>query len=523
MVAVNKLKAKKDINGLIHVLNSRDNTVRRDAAKAISSLAKKGIIDVKAVLPLIGLLSDRHKHVRKNAAFALGDLAEHDEIDRTAILPLVKLLSDRDEGVRWSAAFALRVFAKKGVLFNNEVQSFERLLFDAYKRVRYNAASALGYLAMYSYYDKSTLFPLISLLSDRNSLVRANSAFALGCLAKENIFDVSSVEPLIKLLSDWNDFVRKKAAEALKELKLAGVLKSDADPNITISRETEFYQGFIRLKMSITNTTVFVINDVTLDFHFDEVLLRMDRHEPNYPIKNGKIILGNINSSSSKSVAVYFDPMMCSKGTEINCQINYIDAKGQIQTTWMEPKSISVVCPIIETDSDINIGRLKEFVEKLPHRDSTIYQIHTGFDIDSLKAISREVIQKHDVKHIRSLHTKDGKTCEIWYYGKTKINNYDIVIKITISSENQSIELFAATQTAESLTGLLAEFGRELLLAIEDKITGINNVNQVINVSIKDSIIQRSNLLSYCDIDGKCTGDVVVEDSIVRRSDIAQC
>lgn len=294
----------------------------------------------------------------------------------------------------------------------------------------------------------------------------------------------------------------------------------NSESNISISRETEFYQGFIRLKMSITNTTIFVINDVNIDFYFDEVLLRMDRYEPDYPIKNGKIIIGNINNSLSKSVAVYFDPMMCSKGTEIKCQINYGDAKGHIQTTWMEPKRINVVCPIIKTDSDINIGRLKEFVKKLPNRDSKIFQIHTGFNIDSLKTISQGVIQKHNVKHIRSLHTKDGKTCEIWYYGKTKINNYDIVIKITISSKNQSIELFAATQTAESLTGLLAEFGRELLLAIEAKITGKNNVNQVINVSIKDSIIQRSNLLSYCDIDGKCTGDVIVEDSLVQRSDI---
>lgn len=290
--------------------------------------------------------------------------------------------------------------------------------------------------------------------------------------------------------------------------------------NLSIIRETEFYQGFIRLKMSITNTTISVITDVNLDFYFDKFLLRMDRYEPDYPINNGKIIFGNINSGSSKSVAVYFDPMMCSKGTEIKCQINYMDAKGQLQTTWMEPKSISVVCPMMETDSDINIGILKDFVEKLPHKDSKIYQIHAGFEIGLLKSILREVIQKHNVKHIRTLYTKDGKTCEMWYYGKTKVNNHDIVIKITISSENQSIELFAATQTAESLTGLLAEFGRELLLAIEDKITGKNNVNQVINVSIKDSIIQRSNLLSYCDIDGKCTGDVIVEDSIVQRSDI---
>jgi hypothetical protein len=290
--------------------------------------------------------------------------------------------------------------------------------------------------------------------------------------------------------------------------------------NKSITRETEFYQGFIRLKMAITNTTDFVINDVALDFHFDELLLRIDRHEPDYPIKNGKILLGNINNGSSKSVAVYFDPMMCSRGTEINCQINYSDEKGQIQTVWMEPKMINVVCPIMKTDSDINIGRLKDFVEKLPHSDSKIYQIQTGFNIDSLKTISREVIQKHDVKHIRTLYTKDGKTSEIWYYGNTKVNNHNIVIRITISSENKSLELFAATQTAESLTGLLAELGRELFISIEGKITGKNNVNQVINVSIKDSIIQRSNLLSYCDIDGKCTGDVVIEDSLVQRSNM---
>jgi HEAT repeat protein len=66
MLTVDKLKAKKDIKGLISALNSRNNTVRGDAAKAISSLAKKRIFDSTAILPLIGLLSDRHSHVRKH-------------------------------------------------------------------------------------------------------------------------------------------------------------------------------------------------------------------------------------------------------------------------------------------------------------------------------------------------------------------------------------------------------------------------------------------------------------------------
>ncbi len=292
----------------------------------------------------------------------------------------------------------------------------------------------------------------------------------------------------------------------------------DINSDLSISRETEFYQGFIRFKMSVTNTSSFVVNDVALDFDYDHNLLRIDRREPDYQIKNGRTIFGNISSNSSKTIAVYFDPMMCSKSADINCQVNYKDAKGQPQTTHMEPKKISVVCPIMETESDINIGRLKEFIEKLSYRDSKVYQIQNSFDIDVLKNISREIVQKHDVKHIRTLFTKDGNTCEIWYYGKTKVHSHDIVIKITILSETQNIELFAATQTVESLAGLLAEVGRELKGAIESKVTG--NVQQVINVSIKDSIIQRSNLLSYCDINGNCSGDVVIEDSFVQRSDV---
>ncbi|MEA2014305.1 MAG: PH domain-containing protein, partial [Thermodesulfobacteriota bacterium] len=156
----------------------------------------------------------------------------------------------------------------------------------------------------------------------------------------------------------------------------------DVTSEISISRETEFYQGFIRFKMSITNTSSFVANNVSLDFDYDDKILRIDRYEPDYRNKNGKIVLGNIDGNTSKSIAVYFDPMICSKGTDINCLINYKDAKGKIQTTSMNPKNISVICPILKTDSDINIGRLKEFVKNLPHRDSRVYQLQSGFDFE---------------------------------------------------------------------------------------------------------------------------------------------
>ncbi len=290
------------------------------------------------------------------------------------------------------------------------------------------------------------------------------------------------------------------------------------DSGIKVTRETEFYQGFIRFKMSVSNETPFVITNVNLDFRFDDDLLRIDIYEPSsYQTKNGKIILGNIDSGRSKSIAVLFDPLLCSKGTDLDCFVTYKDAQGKFNSAFMDSKTISVVCPMLKTDSDINIGRLKEFIEKLPSRDSKVYEIHQGFEISKLAGIARKVVEKHDVRHIRTLHTTDGRNCEIWYYGKTKVHKDDIVIRISIVADRCILELFAATKSAEVLTGLLAEIGRDLKHGVEVRASGKGNV---INVTIKDSVIQRSNLLDLCDMDGTCPVNLIVEDSLIQHSNI---
>ena len=280
---------------------------------------------------------------------------------------------------------------------------------------------------------------------------------------------------------------------------------------VKILRETEFYQGFIRLKMSVTNETASVITDVDLDFRYDENTLHIDRHEPfSYQTKNGKIFLGNLDPWKSKSISVYFDPLICSKGTGINCQVTYKDSSGSFSSFFMEPKNVSVVCPILQTDSDINIGHLKTFLEILPNRDSKVYEIQSNFDINKFTSIAREVIEKYDVRHIRTLHTKDGRECEIWYYGKTKVQQETLVIKLSFRSKTQSLELFAATERAEALTGFLADVGRDLKQNLKSRAGGSS---KIINLSIKDSVIQRSNLLDHCDMSGECSSDIVVEKS----------
>lgn len=94
----------------------------------------------------------------------------------------------------------------------------------------------------------------------------------------------------------------------------------------------------------------------------------------------------------------------------------------------MKSKLVSVVCPMLNIDSDLNIGMRKEFIEVLPSRDSKVYEIQSDFDISRLTNIAREVVEKHDVRHIRTLYTRDGRECEVWYYGKTKVQQENLVI-----------------------------------------------------------------------------------------------
>ena len=295
-------------------------------------------------------------------------------------------------------------------------------------------------------------------------------------------------------------------------------IKTDSN-KLDVLREPEFFNGFIRLKISIQNNMQYIATDVFLDLDYDENILRLDHHEPNtYATKKGKIQFGNIAPNSDKSIAFYFDPLICSKkGTVINCRIDYKDASGILHSVRMEPSKKPIVCPIFKTEQDINIGRLKELVASLPAKSSKLFSIPSGINVNKALILCCEVIQMHDVCHVRTFKTTDDKTYEIWYYGKTEVEMIDLVIKASVSEETKIIEVFVAAPNQKVLTGLLAELGRN----ISKRGEALGKPAQVFNFSIKDSQISRSNLLDACDINGICDGNVVIENSWVRRSNIA--
>jgi 3-methyladenine DNA glycosylase AlkC len=91
-----KMKAKKDVKGLIKALTDEDKYVRKQAAWALGQMGES------AVERLIRALKDEEEAVRSRVAEALGKIG-----DARAVEPLIQALKDKDRVVRWRAAEAL--------------------------------------------------------------------------------------------------------------------------------------------------------------------------------------------------------------------------------------------------------------------------------------------------------------------------------------------------------------------------------------------------------------------------------
>ncbi len=157
---IEKLKAKRDVEGLISALNyRRDHDVRIEAAIALGEIR-----DERAVEPLIEALKADWILVAK-AAWALGEIG-----DVRAVEPLIPAL----EGELSTEA----TLPAKGAL------------------IKIGGAAVTG---------------LIQALKNEDSNVRERAAEVLG-----EIGDKRAVEPLAEALQDWDPAVSGAAAEALE-------------------------------------------------------------------------------------------------------------------------------------------------------------------------------------------------------------------------------------------------------------------------------------------------------------------
>ena len=282
---------------------------------------------------------------------------------------------------------------------------------------------------------------------------------------------------------------------------------------ITLLRETENIRGYIRVKVAATNVSDAVVTDAGLELIYDGKVLRFERIEPDYRMDGSKVLLSNLSAKERKTVSLYLDPQICT-ATYLDGTLTFKDTQGGIHVVKMHRKQINVVCPIFFTKETANPAMLRNLVANiLPYSDAKLYTLPKGLGPKEAFTVARENIAGRDVQFVRELSETVPYVGEAWYYGITKVKKLQMAIRVSVREETHSIEIFGAAPNPEMLTGLLAELGHDLQERLEKQ--GLP-AQQITNITIKDSIINRSTLLFSEDE----KGDIQIEDSVVNRSTI---
>jgi HEAT repeat protein len=101
---INRLLEKKDLNGLVAVLQDKDPKNRAAAAIALGKLSQ-----VDSIPPLLLAVFDPVPAVQEASAVALDDLFRPD-----TLIPVIRLLEDQDPQIRKAAAALLGGVEEKG-------------------------------------------------------------------------------------------------------------------------------------------------------------------------------------------------------------------------------------------------------------------------------------------------------------------------------------------------------------------------------------------------------------------------
>ena len=243
-----------------------------------------------------------------------------------------------------------------------------------------------------------------------------------------------------------------------QQAKIDTILEADKiKSGLSILREYEFIGGQIRFKIAIMNKTRSPLTNFKITFDLPDAL-KWVIHEPNYDRKGDSILISKLGVSEKKTISLYLEPINCLTGP-INATISFFDANDRPQAITMEPKMITITCPLFFTKEEANFARVKHIHHSLNHQDRKIFPIK---NLEKTALIFNSVLSalgKYDIKLIFKEFSDKEKSGEAWFYGETKIKKNKIITHVSLNGKGRILELEVSGDSEEQITAFLAEIG----------------------------------------------------------------
>jgi hypothetical protein len=294
--------------------------------------------------------------------------------------------------------------------------------------------------------------------------------------------DMSTLSGTGKFLSTLSGFRSEDitALETRRQEKLPSEVK--------VYSEVEFFQGFARLKVAVKNEGEMLVADAALDLHFNDEILRLDRIEPAYQMSGKRVLLGNLGPREKKSAAFYLDPQICTESA-VDGVLTYRDAKGEFRTAPLKRRMVTVVCPILHTEENINTAMLRRtIVDELDQKDSKLFGIPSNVTTAQAFTLGKRAVEAHDVRFVREFFEKEPYKAEAWYYGRTRGRDAKLVIRVTAREDGRTLEFMVASNSRLVVTGLLAELRADLVRRQKEMAPSAPRMEQVFDGALREKL-----------------------------------
>jgi hypothetical protein len=272
--------------------------------------------------------------------------------------------------------------------------------------------------------------------------------------------------------------------------------KAMARYRVSLLSALDLYRGYVRLKVAAMNGTMESVTEASISVHYDPAMLHLERVEPDTLTLHGDAVeLGNVKAGEKRTVSFLFDPLICQE-TYIDGSISYHDPQGEVLYTNMKRRHAKVVCPIFFTEEHANTATLLRLIdEELDKKDSRVFRYPEGTSPRDILQAGKLAQGGGKVQLVREyVVSRPPFKAEVWYYGETKVKGYKMVMRLRIMERGRFIEFFAASSAMEPITGLLAEFRRDLLDVLKERYR-IDNVEEIARGEKDRQILEGRELL----------------------------
>lgn len=240
--------------------------------------------------------------------------------------------------------------------------------------------------------------------------------------------------------------------------------KAPPSPGVSLSSEVDYFRGYVRLIVTVSNGTPEQISEAALEVRYDSDLLTLETIVPSsMKLWGDRITIGMIRAGSAKAVTVLFEPQAC-QTSYIDGALNYYDSKGEFRAIDMARCRAEIVCPTFLPQEQANTAMLRRLVkERLRTNDFRRFRYTSGLPPDGIFKHIERVITGMDVQLVREF-VESGPSFmgEAWFYGVTKPEGHPMVMRMGVLGKERLIELFIASTAMRPISGFVTEFRKVL-------------------------------------------------------------